>query len=143
MSSCWICTQATLKRRGRRGQAWHRSPKAELFVEEHHDHPPAFLSRQPPHAVHSSPPCRPRLASPLEPIPSDSILLIIPPQPAIMDHTRDPCPWVALNDFGGAFCMGAIGGTVWHGVKGFRNTPKGERLIGCTSLPVQLGGNLD
>lgn len=23
-----------------------------------------------------------------------------------MDHTRDPCPWVALNDFGGAFCMG-------------------------------------
>jgi hypothetical protein len=23
-----------------------------------------------------------------------------------MDHTRDPCPWVVLNDFGGAFCMG-------------------------------------
>lgn len=23
-----------------------------------------------------------------------------------MDHTRDPCPWVALSDFGGAFCMG-------------------------------------
>ena len=23
-----------------------------------------------------------------------------------MDHSRDPCPWVALNDFGGAFCMG-------------------------------------
>lgn len=23
-----------------------------------------------------------------------------------MDHTRDPCPWVILNDFGGAFCMG-------------------------------------
>lgn len=24
----------------------------------------------------------------------------------IMDHSRDPCPWVALSDFGGAFCMG-------------------------------------
>lgn len=23
-----------------------------------------------------------------------------------LDHTRDPCPWVALSDFGGAFCMG-------------------------------------
>ncbi|OTA22033.1 Mitochondrial import inner membrane translocase subunit tim17 [Hortaea werneckii EXF-2000] len=32
-----------------------------------------------------------------------------------LDHSRDPCPWVALSDFGGAFCMGAIGGAVWHG----------------------------
>jgi hypothetical protein len=23
-----------------------------------------------------------------------------------MDHSRDPCPWVILNDFGGAFSMG-------------------------------------
>lgn len=22
------------------------------------------------------------------------------------DHSRDPCPWVTLQDFGGAFCMG-------------------------------------
>ncbi|RWQ91163.1 putative mitochondrial inner membrane translocase subunit [Paecilomyces variotii] len=27
-----------------------------------------------------------------------------------MDHSRDPCPWVALSDL-------AIGGAVWHGVK--------------------------
>lgn len=40
------------------------------------------------------------------------------------DHSRDPCPWVVLNDFGGAFAMGAIGGTVWHGVKGMRNSPR-------------------
>lgn len=26
--------------------------------------------------------------------------------PHTMDHSRDPCPWVALSDFGGAFCMG-------------------------------------
>lgn len=62
-----------------------------------------------------------------------------------MDHTRDPCPWVALSDFGGAFCMGAIGGSVWHGIKGFRNSPYGERRIGALTAikaraPV-LGGN--
>ncbi|KAF7174284.1 hypothetical protein CNMCM5623_006851 [Aspergillus felis] len=62
-----------------------------------------------------------------------------------MDHSRDPCPWVALSDFGGAFCMGAIGGAVWHGVKGFRNSPYGERRIGAITAikaraPV-LGGN--
>ncbi|KAF2839771.1 mitochondrial import inner membrane translocase subunit tim-17 [Patellaria atrata CBS 101060] len=62
-----------------------------------------------------------------------------------MDHSRDPCPWVALSDFGGAFSMGAIGGAVWHGVKGFRNSPLGERRIGAITAikaraPV-LGGN--
>jgi hypothetical protein len=72
----------------------------------------------------------------------------LPPLPStshIMDHSRDPCPWVALSDFGGAFCMGAIGGAVWHGVKGFRNSPYGERRIGALTAikaraPV-LGGN--
>ncbi|KXX81522.1 Mitochondrial import inner membrane translocase subunit tim17 [Madurella mycetomatis] len=62
-----------------------------------------------------------------------------------MDHTRDPCPWVVLNDFGGAFCMGAVGGTIWHGVKGFRNSPYGERRLGAiTAIKMRapvLGGN--
>lgn len=26
----------------------------------------------------------------------------------MQDHTRDPCPWVILNDFGGAFAMGVM-----------------------------------
>ncbi|CAG60444.1 uncharacterized protein GVI51_I05687 [Nakaseomyces glabratus] len=61
------------------------------------------------------------------------------------DHSRDPCPIVILNDFGGAFAMGAIGGVVWHGIKGFRNSPLGERGLGAMSAvkaraPV-LGGN--
>ncbi|KAI8297816.1 hypothetical protein K4K61_012419 [Colletotrichum sp. SAR11_59] len=47
-----------------------------------------------------------------------------------MDHTRDPCPWVILNDFGGAFAMGAIGGTLWHGIKGFRNSPRNAIIAG-------------
>ncbi|QRV79129.1 mitochondrial import inner membrane translocase subunit TIM17 [Ceratobasidium sp. AG-Ba] len=61
------------------------------------------------------------------------------------DHTRDPCPWVILNDFGGAFAMGAIGGGIWHGIKGARNSPRGDRFVGAISTikaraPV-TGGN--
>ncbi|KAJ1961608.1 translocase of the inner membrane, partial [Dispira parvispora] len=47
------------------------------------------------------------------------------------DHTRDPCPWVILNDLGGAFAMGAIGGGIWHTIKGAKNSPRGERLVGA------------
>lgn len=41
--------------------------------------------------------------------------------------------------------MGVIGGTVWHGIKGFRNSPLGERRAGALSAikvraPV-VGGN--
>ena len=58
---------------------------------------------------------------------------------------REPCPWRILDDAGGAFCMGAIGGGMFHAIKGARNSPKGERLIGSLSAvkaraPV-LGGN--
>ncbi|KAI8052155.1 Tim17/Tim22/Tim23/Pmp24 family-domain-containing protein [Syncephalis plumigaleata] len=61
------------------------------------------------------------------------------------DHSRDPCPWVILNDMGGAFVMGAIGGGIWHSIKGAKNAPRGERLYGSISAvraraPV-LGGN--
>ncbi|KAK9374158.1 Tim17/Tim22/Tim23/Pmp24 family-domain-containing protein [Lipomyces chichibuensis] len=61
------------------------------------------------------------------------------------DHTRDPCPVVIINDFGGAFSMGVIGGTIWHGIKGFRNSPSGERRSGAIAAirsraPV-VGGN--
>jgi import inner membrane translocase subunit TIM17 len=50
-----------------------------------------------------------------------------------------------LDDIGGAFAMGAIGGSIWHSVKGAKNSPKGERFIGALTAvksraPV-LGGN--
>lgn len=39
----------------------------------------------------------------------------------------------------------AIGGTIWHGIKGFRNSPYGERRIGSlTAIKMRapvLGGN--
>lgn len=58
---------------------------------------------------------------------------------------RDPCPHRILDDLGGAFAMGAIGGTVWHSVVGARNSPSGERIAGSlyavrARAPV-LGGN--
>ncbi|CDZ96896.1 mitochondrial import inner membrane translocase subunit [Phaffia rhodozyma] len=61
------------------------------------------------------------------------------------DRSRDPCPWVILNDFGGAFAMGLTGGAIWHSIKGARNSPRGSRLVGSLSAvkaraPV-LGGN--
>ncbi|XBW35040.1 hypothetical protein QEN19_000604 [Hanseniaspora menglaensis] len=61
------------------------------------------------------------------------------------DHSREPCPLVIVNDLGGAFVMGGLGGVIWHGIKGFRNSPSGERLAGAklsikTRAPVS-GGN--
>ncbi|CAL1531347.1 unnamed protein product [Lymnaea stagnalis] len=47
------------------------------------------------------------------------------------DYAREPCPWRIMEDCGGAFSMGAIGGSLFHGIKGFRNAPSGNyrRLI--------------
>eukprot|EP00250_Pteridium_aquilinum_P019674 c24525_g1_i1 orf=379-1176(-) len=49
---------------------------------------------------------------------------------AAPDQTREPCPDRILDDMGGAFGMGAVGGSVFHFVKGMKNSPNGERLLG-------------
>lgn len=61
------------------------------------------------------------------------------------EYAREPCPWRIVDDCGGAFAMGAIGGTVFHSIKGFRNAPTGRRLNGLLQgvklrAPV-TGGN--
>jgi mitochondrial import inner membrane translocase subunit TIM17 len=66
----------------------------------------------------------------------------MPRQSGLAD--REPCPWRIVDDVGGAFCMGCIGGAVWHTVKGARLAPVGARLQGSISAvsarsPV-LGG---
>lgn len=48
------------------------------------------------------------------------------------EHSREPCPDRILDDLGGAFSMGAVGGSAYHFLKGIYNSPKGERLIGGT-----------
>ncbi|XP_068842431.1 mitochondrial import inner membrane translocase subunit Tim17-A isoform X1 [Capricornis sumatraensis] len=39
------------------------------------------------------------------------------------EYAREPCPWRIVDDCGGAFTMGAIGGGIFQAVKGFRNSP--------------------
>lgn len=55
-----------------------------------------------------------------------------------VEHGREPCPHRILDDLGGAFGMGAVGGGVWHFGKGMYNAPKGvhNRLTG--GLTVRL-----
>jgi len=63
------------------------------------------------------------------------------------EYAREPCPWRIVDDCGGAFTMGAIGGSLFQAIKGFRNSPAGmsHRLTGSmtaikTKAPV-IGGN--
>jgi hypothetical protein len=49
---------------------------------------------------------------------------------------REPCPDRILDDVGGAFGMGAVGGGIWHFSKGMYNSPRGlsSRLAGGVSV---------
>jgi import inner membrane translocase subunit TIM17 len=61
------------------------------------------------------------------------------------DIGREPCPDRIIEDIGGAFGMGCIGGFLWHLVKGMRNSPKGERwrggMFNARGRAPILGGN--
>ncbi|TKV95542.1 hypothetical protein SEVIR_9G370500v4 [Setaria viridis] len=46
------------------------------------------------------------------------------------DTTREPCPDRILEDAGGAFGMGAVGGSAYYFAKGLYNSPNGHRLAG-------------
>ncbi|XP_068654894.1 mitochondrial import inner membrane translocase subunit TIM17-2-like [Aristolochia californica] len=48
------------------------------------------------------------------------------------ETSREPCPDRILDDLGGAFAMGGVGGSVFHFIKGVYSTPRGERLLGGT-----------
>lgn len=63
------------------------------------------------------------------------------------EFAREPCPWRIVDDCGGAFTMGTIGGSVFQSIKGFRNAPTGfsKRLNGSllaikTRAPM-IGGS--
>ncbi|RZF47965.1 hypothetical protein LSTR_LSTR008769 [Laodelphax striatellus] len=62
------------------------------------------------------------------------------------ESLREPCPWRIVDDCGGAFTMGVIGGGIFQGIKGFRNAPSGmsRRFQGClaalkTNAPKTAG----
>ncbi|XP_055679641.1 mitochondrial import inner membrane translocase subunit Tim17-B isoform X1 [Lutzomyia longipalpis] len=48
------------------------------------------------------------------------------------EYAREPCPYRIVDDCGGAFAMGCIGGGVFQAIKGFRNAPSGisRRMLG-------------
>lgn len=46
------------------------------------------------------------------------------------ETSREPCPDRILDDVGGAFGMGAVGGSAFHFLKGLYHSPKGERMVG-------------
>ncbi|KRK02703.1 probable mitochondrial import inner membrane translocase subunit Tim17 1 isoform X2 [Drosophila yakuba] len=50
------------------------------------------------------------------------------------EYSREPCPFRIVEDCGGAFGMGALGGGVFQAIKGFRNAPSG--------LKYRLSGGL-
>lgn len=63
------------------------------------------------------------------------------------EYAREPCPWRIVDDCGGAFTMGSIGGGIFQAIKGFRNAPTGlsRRTAGAWTTvraraPV-IGGN--
>ena len=49
---------------------------------------------------------------------------------ASVDHGREPCPHRILDDLGGAFAMGAVGGGIVHLCKGAYNSPRGYVMQG-------------
>ncbi|KAK9055017.1 hypothetical protein SSX86_026096 [Deinandra increscens subsp. villosa] len=46
------------------------------------------------------------------------------------ETSREPCPDRILDDIGGAFGMGAVGGSAFHFLKGTYHSPRGDRLKG-------------
>ncbi|XP_067616206.1 mitochondrial import inner membrane translocase subunit Tim17-B isoform X2 [Eurosta solidaginis] len=63
------------------------------------------------------------------------------------EYAREPCPFRIIDDCGGAFAMGCIGGGVFQAVKGFRNAPSGfnKRIVGSlTAVKIRspvIAGN--
>ena len=55
-----------------------------------------------------------------------------------IEHQREPCPHRIIDDIGGAFGMGAVGGGVWHLVKGLKNSPSGYRMQGALEARLHI-----
>ncbi len=55
-------------------------------------------------------------------------------QGAVMEHGREPCPDRILDDIGGAFGMGAIGGGLWHSYRAMKNSPSGYKFKGTIEV---------
>lgn len=63
---------------------------------------------------------------------SNSVIIQTESQITMEEYAREPCPYRIVDDCGGAFAMGCIGGGVFQAIKGFRNAPSGfsRRMVG-------------
>jgi len=43
------------------------------------------------------------------------------------EYAREPCPWRIIDDSGGAFTLGLVGGGLFGAISGARNAPTGLR----------------
>ncbi|KAF8779665.1 hypothetical protein HU200_002414 [Digitaria exilis] len=58
-----------------------------------------------------------------------------------LDLSRNPCPDRIVEDIGGGFGMGALGGGAFHFAKGLYNSPSGYRLAGgATAMRMTAPG---
>lgn len=57
------------------------------------------------------------------------------------EYAREPCPYRIVDDCGGAFAMGFIGGSLFQAIKGYRNAPSGfrRRVNGSLAAVKQKG----
>nr|CAD7586432.1 unnamed protein product [Timema genevievae] len=57
------------------------------------------------------------------------------------EYAREPCPWRIVDDCGGAFTMGCIGGAVFQSIKARNGLPAmaGSALIGGVLLALIEG----
>lgn len=58
----------------------------------------------------------------------------------VVEHGREPCPDRIIDDIGGAFGMGAIGGGIWNMYKGLKNSPRGYKMLGTMEVRHSSGG---
>lgn len=61
------------------------------------------------------------------------------PVPAQVDHHREPCPDRILDDLGGAFSMGAVGGGLFHSVKQMWWAPRGHKFRSAFEVRTDSG----
>uniref|UniRef100_A0A915KGE1 Uncharacterized protein n=1 Tax=Romanomermis culicivorax TaxID=13658 RepID=A0A915KGE1_ROMCU len=61
------------------------------------------------------------------------------------EYNREPCPWRIVDDCGGAFAMGCVGGSLFHAVRQGYKAPKGissrlsDALVGLRTGGPKVG----
>lgn len=120
----------------REASSHHHRPATDLY-DPNRPHPPRDTLRKPPSlpqisSTHHHVTRRPWPRSLARPLPLGRTLRFRRRILYGSTYRHSERRNVLVTDFG---APQAIGGAVWHGIKGFRNSPYNERMIGCTTFP--------